>query len=123
MSTRAVAYAILAGDLPYDVQVAAEGARKWLRAVEVPVIAQIVESEPTSKLAAPPVDSSDEAEARTPRQLDQVAEGPTPIEALPPTRPAFGGAPPPTRPYRRISETVRSPEMPGNRSLHRRGGS
>jgi hypothetical protein len=130
MSTRAVAHAILAGELPYDVEVAApgvanvrpadgglhpEGARKWLRAVEVPVIAEIVESEPTTKLDAPPVSSYDEA--RTPRQRDDdpVGEGPTPASALPPTRPAFGGqSPPTTRPYRKLDETERSPEMLGN---------
>ena len=46
-STDAVAEAMLAGKLAPDVLVAAPGGSKWLRALDVPVIARLVEGIPT----------------------------------------------------------------------------
>ncbi|CAN5925822.1 hypothetical protein BH11MYX4_BH11MYX4_07040 [soil metagenome] len=46
-STDAVAEAMLAGKLAPDVLVAAPGGARWLRALDVPVIARLVEGIPT----------------------------------------------------------------------------
>ena len=46
-STDAVGHAILAGKLAPDVWVAAPGGPRWLRALDVPVIGQLVEGIPT----------------------------------------------------------------------------
>lgn len=46
-STATVANAILAGNLAPDVWVAAPGGPRWLRALDVPVIGQLVEGIPT----------------------------------------------------------------------------
>jgi hypothetical protein len=47
ISTEAVAQAILAGSLSYEVRVSApeDGDRKWLRAADIPAIADLVEGE------------------------------------------------------------------------------
>ena len=47
LSTEAVAEAILAGTLSPDIWVASPGGQRWVRAMEVPVIASIVEGIPT----------------------------------------------------------------------------
>jgi len=48
-STDAVAEAMLAGKLAPDVLVAAPGGGRWLRALDVPVIARVVEGIPTKQ--------------------------------------------------------------------------
>lgn len=48
-STEVVANAILAGRLSPEVWVAAPGGLRWLRALDVPVIAQLVDGMPTRR--------------------------------------------------------------------------
>ncbi len=52
LTTAAVAEAILAGQLPPDCWVAAPGGSRWLRAVDVPVIARVIEGLPTRRRAS-----------------------------------------------------------------------
>jgi hypothetical protein len=49
LSTKTLAEAILAGTLPQDVWVAAPGGTKWLRAIDVPVIAALLQGLPTRR--------------------------------------------------------------------------
>jgi hypothetical protein len=99
ISTREVAESILEGKLRYDVLVAAPGAKKWLRATEVPVIAQIVESEPTRVTITPPVSTPTPATKMAPAGRTEADEVRTPRASAPPT----------TRPYRKFDDTVESP--------------
>ncbi|MBX3258500.1 MAG: hypothetical protein KF782_02200 [Labilithrix sp.] len=52
LSTKAVAEAILAGRLPPDCWVAAPGGTRWLRALDVPVIAALLGGIPTRRRAS-----------------------------------------------------------------------
>jgi hypothetical protein len=52
LSTEDVAEAILAGRLAPDVWVAAPGGPRWLRALDVPVISQLIDGLPTRKRGA-----------------------------------------------------------------------
>jgi hypothetical protein len=98
ISTREVAESILEGKLPYDVLVAAPSSKKWLRAAAVPVISEIVESEPTRVTIAPPVPTPTPATKMAPRSPIEEEEARTPRAVAPPT----------TRPYRKFDVTVES---------------
>jgi hypothetical protein len=78
LTTQAVAEAVLAGNLPPDCWVAAPGTTRWLRALDVPVIAKLLDGMPTRRrpsgirvatlpLAAQPAEST-----RLPRKMDET---------------------------------------------------
>ncbi len=49
LTTEAVVEQILAGTLGTDVWIAAPGGPRWLRALEVPIIAQLIDGQPTRR--------------------------------------------------------------------------
>jgi hypothetical protein len=119
MSTRDVAEAILAGTLPYGVRVSAPQGNKWLRAVDVPVIADILDTEPTRVDLPPttqPATEDDDARTvrksmfRTARGGDEADVAPE-TEAAPPTPPT-----PPTPRYKKLDTTLESVGTPRKRN-------
>lgn len=106
MSTDAIAQGILDGALPVDVRVAAPRVNKWLRATDVPVIAALLDSEPTQARVPRTVDEPmselpETVDAKTPRATGVVPAG-TVLDAEPTTRPT----PPPRLP--KFDETAPS---------------
>lgn len=115
-ATEAVAEAILAGRLAPDVWVAAPGGPRWLRALDVPVIARLVDGIPTRPRrdsglrlmpAIPPVGPKpsfestmmivreDELEPAPPttRRTPPPFATPTSVDDAPPTDPALPPSP------------------------------
>jgi hypothetical protein len=99
--TETVAHEILSGNLGPDVWVAAPGSERWVRAMDVPVIARLVESVPTkpkrrdSGMFLKTLDDVDSAAATTRMPTIREAEDDTPTDpGMPPISP--GPTPAPT---------------------------
>jgi hypothetical protein len=93
LSTEQIAEAILAGTYPPDVYVAAPGGTKWLRALDVPNIARLIQGAPT----------------RPRRKLDDtervVTLEPPPLTEKDPAAPSSSSPPP------RIAPTLESEDF------------
>lgn len=88
VSTRSVAEAILTGELPPDCWLAAPHGKRWLRAVDVPVVANVLNGSATEK--ALPITTPMPAYTLT-EVLEQLGQ----LEPPPPTMRSAGAEPSP----------------------------
>lgn len=103
-STDTVADAILAGKLAPDVWVAAPGGPRWLRALDVPVIGQLVEGIPTRprrdsglRLMPGAFTTNDSGSPAFGSTMMMVKDDEVSVAEATAIAPSSGGAPPTTR--------------------------
>jgi hypothetical protein len=107
LPTEVIAQAILAGTYPPDVCVAAPGGNKWLRALDVPNIARLIQSAPTRRKAEAETRSERMSEM-VPRKLDDTERvEPLPATQQDPASPSSSSPPP------RLAPTLESEHFGG----------
>lgn len=101
-TTEVIAEGILTGTLAPDAWVAAPGGAKWLRASEVPVIARLLDGQPTRRGGGAAVlpDTHRTPAAPVPREVEIIVA---------PSRPASDDAVTPEAPYYGGGDTLESP--------------